>query len=370
MKRKALLKDGDKFVVLEESDFEAETALQEALKRNPEVVPVADLELGQVVVVGRETSVLAGAIDLLLVDAEGQVIIVETKLSRNPELRRQVLVQVLDYGASLWRTAPTLKQFEELVLRYWRSDACEDERVKGVTSLREGLPAIFQELCGEDWDYDTFEAALEGNLANGQHVLLVVASGLMDGLSRDLLQYANICLNIPLYGVEIDVFETAARQLIVPRGVRYTPRVRQRQQSTGHTDRNAFLAACTPLAATFFERVLDEAEARGLVVYWGSLGFSVRVPLDSPVTVMYGYPSNDFIVYTGQMSMNSEDREVFHRVLKEIAPTRLGGSYSNHIYLNEDSEKQAYAALAFVWEEVERLLAGHHQNIDPNQPQA
>ncbi len=35
MKRKALLKAGGDFVVLEESDFEAETDLQEALKRNP-----------------------------------------------------------------------------------------------------------------------------------------------------------------------------------------------------------------------------------------------------------------------------------------------------------------------------------------------
>ena len=91
MKRRALLKDGDEFMVLEESDFEDEAALQEALKRNPQAIPVADLELDDVVVVGRETPVPAGAIDLLLVDAQGQVIIVETKLSRNPELRRQVV---------------------------------------------------------------------------------------------------------------------------------------------------------------------------------------------------------------------------------------------------------------------------------------
>ena len=76
-----------------------------------------------------------------------KLIIVETKLSRNPELRRQVVAQVLDYGASLWRTAPTLKDFEDLVLRYWRSDACEDERVKDAKSLRQGVEPIFGELC-------------------------------------------------------------------------------------------------------------------------------------------------------------------------------------------------------------------------------
>ena len=53
MKRKALLKDGDKFVVLEESKFDAEAALQGALKRNAAVIPAADLELGKVLVVVR-----------------------------------------------------------------------------------------------------------------------------------------------------------------------------------------------------------------------------------------------------------------------------------------------------------------------------
>jgi hypothetical protein len=357
MKRKALLKDGDEFVVLEESDFDAETALQEAIKRSPEVIPIADLDLSQVVVVGRETSVPAGAIDLLLIDAEGQVIIVETKLSRNPELRRQVVAQVLDYGASLWRTAPTLKDFENLVLRYWRSDACEDERVKDATSLRQGVEPIFGELCEEDWSYDEFEASLAENLANGQHVLLVVASGLMDGLSRDLLQYTNLCLNIPLYGVEIDVFETEARQLIVPRGVRYVPRAQRQRRTRRRTDRNAFLAACTPVAAAYFERMLNEAEERGMIVYWGSSGFSVRMPMEPPISVMYGYPSNCFQVYVSSWPLGDEEMAEFRRRLNEVAPFELGGQYTFRLYPDEKTEQQAYAALAFVWREVEKMMA-------------
>ncbi|TEU14657.1 MAG: hypothetical protein E3J21_15235 [Anaerolineales bacterium] len=356
MKRKALLKNGDEFVVLEESDFDAETALQEALKRNPEVIPVADLDLGEVVVVGRETPLPVGAIDLLLLDAEGRVIIVETKLSRNPELRRQVVAQVLDYGASLWRTAPTLKEFEAMVLWYWHSDACEDEQVKDVKSLRQGLEPIFKELCGEEWDYDTFEATLAENLANGQHVLLVVASGLMDRLSRDLLQYVNFCLNVPLYGVEIDVFETAGRQLIVPRGVRYGPERRPPTPTRGPIDRTTFLAACMPPAATFFERMLNEAEERGMIFYWGYKGFSVRMPLEPPVTVMYGFPPDEFQVYTGNWSLDTGQAE-FRRRLSEVAPFKPSGQYTNILHLDEKTQQQAYAALAFMWGEVEEMMA-------------
>lgn len=357
MKRKALLKDGDEFVVLEEGDFDAETALQEALKRNPEVIPVADLDLGEVVVVGRETPLLVGAIDLLLLDAEGQVIIVETKLSRNPELRRQVVAQVLDYGASLWKKAPTLKAFEKLVLRYWQSASCEDTRVKGASSLRDGVEPIFKELCGEEWDYDAFEAALNDNLANGRHVLLIVASGLMDGVSRDLLQYANICLGLPLYGVEITMFKMGDRELIVPRGVRPGPARRPRPPTRGPIDRATFVAACTPLAATFFQRMLNEAEGRSMIFYWGSKGFSVRMPLEPSITVMYGFPPDEFQVYTGRWPLDTEGQAEFRRRLSEVAAFELSGQYTNILHVDEKTQQQAYAALAFMWGEVENMMA-------------
>lgn len=49
----------------------------------------------------REFRVSVGPIDVLLVSSQGRVAIVETKLSSNPELRRQVLAQALDYLSHL-----------------------------------------------------------------------------------------------------------------------------------------------------------------------------------------------------------------------------------------------------------------------------
>jgi hypothetical protein len=365
MKRKALLKSGNEFIVLEESKFEAETQLQEALKLNPEVIPVSDLDLSEVVVVGRETGVPAGAIDLLLVDADGRVIIVETKLSQNPELRRQVVAQVLDYGASLWRTAPTLKEFEDLVLPYWHSDACADERVKKAATLREGLDPIFREIRGEDWDYDAFESALSGNVANGQHILLVVASGLTDKLSRDLLQYVDVCLGVPLYAVEIDVFETKGQQLIVPRGVKYGGGTKNGPTRPRTSERD-FLAACNPVAAKFFARMLDQARQNGMIVFWGSLGFSVRLPLAPAVTVMYGYPPDDFQVFTGGWNLSDEGRAEFHNRLRGEWGFRLSGRYTNKLPISEDTVSQADDVLEFMWGEVEKMMA----EARPEQDQA
>jgi hypothetical protein len=49
----------------------------------------------------REYRVGVGAIDVLLISSQGKVAIVETKLSGNPELRRRVLAQALDYLSHL-----------------------------------------------------------------------------------------------------------------------------------------------------------------------------------------------------------------------------------------------------------------------------
>jgi hypothetical protein len=49
----------------------------------------------------REFAVEVGRIDVLLVSSQGRVAVVETKLATNPELRRRVLAQTLDYLAHL-----------------------------------------------------------------------------------------------------------------------------------------------------------------------------------------------------------------------------------------------------------------------------
>lgn len=62
VKPKALLRSRDRFTVLEEGVFEQQTELQEALKRSPEVIPVGDLHLGVVVVVGLSHGVGFGSL--------------------------------------------------------------------------------------------------------------------------------------------------------------------------------------------------------------------------------------------------------------------------------------------------------------------
>src|SRR5690606_22858116 len=50
---------------------------------------------------GTEVKVDAGPIDVLLLSSRGRIGIVETKLSYNPEKRRTVVAQVLDYALAV-----------------------------------------------------------------------------------------------------------------------------------------------------------------------------------------------------------------------------------------------------------------------------
>lgn len=72
----------------------AESFLQDALNRNPSLLPVDEIDTayGPVASLGREIV----AIDNLFISPVGRITMVETKLWRNPESGREVVAQILD----------------------------------------------------------------------------------------------------------------------------------------------------------------------------------------------------------------------------------------------------------------------------------
>lgn len=46
----------------------------------------------------------AGRVDILIVEASGELTVVECKLRANPEIRRQVVGQALAYSTALWQS--------------------------------------------------------------------------------------------------------------------------------------------------------------------------------------------------------------------------------------------------------------------------
>ena len=84
------------------SDFK-EDWLQKVIHDNPQSYPIEnplDKDV-KIVSLGREINSGAGYIDILLLTSEAELIIVETKLWRNPEKSRTVLAQVIDYAKEI-----------------------------------------------------------------------------------------------------------------------------------------------------------------------------------------------------------------------------------------------------------------------------
>ena len=89
-----------------EGSATAEHPLRDLIYARPEILLVAQLEpeIGRIVAVATELNLPgAGFIDVLLVSEYGRLIIVECKLWRNPQARREVVGQILDYARELAR---------------------------------------------------------------------------------------------------------------------------------------------------------------------------------------------------------------------------------------------------------------------------
>lgn len=81
----------------------SEDWLQALIHDHPGVLPIADIEpgFGDPIAIAREVPCGHGSIDNLLLTPAGEIIVVEAKLWRNSQARREVVAQALDYVAAL-----------------------------------------------------------------------------------------------------------------------------------------------------------------------------------------------------------------------------------------------------------------------------
>lgn len=202
-----------------------ESLLQELIDATPNVLPVREYLPSTTTLfsLGREVPVDLGAnngyIDNLLVTNDGYLVIVETKLYRNPEGIREVIAQTLQYGMSVGQMnvmelESRIKQGQSPALT--RSESIR-ECVARQAAERQSTAALA----------DDFDEALERHLRRGEILLLIVSDGIHVGVER-VTNWLNEQGNSSPFKfglVELKFFTHGNERLVVPRTVLKTREV-------------------------------------------------------------------------------------------------------------------------------------------------
>jgi hypothetical protein len=141
--------------------------LQELLRLHPNILPLAEIEpiYYPAVPIGREVTTEVGAIDNLFISHRGYPVLVETKLWRNPEAKREVFAQVLDYGTSIskWSYQRIDQIARTYVKKYEHQDCNLVSWVESRCGPVEGGPEYFEEVVTRNLRLGRFLTLMVGD---------------------------------------------------------------------------------------------------------------------------------------------------------------------------------------------------------------
>lgn len=180
----------------------SEATLQNLLFRFPETLPIAAIDPAYigVVPVCKELRTPSGYVDALFVNPHGRLVLVEFKLWRNPEARREVIGQILDYAKDL---------------ASW--DYADLQREVSLNTRSTGN-VLFDLVRNENevLNENDFVDNVSRHLKRGEFLLLIVGDGIQEGVENivDFVQrHSGLHFNLAL--VEAALYRDASDQLFV-----------------------------------------------------------------------------------------------------------------------------------------------------------
>ncbi len=218
--------------------------LQELLFRHPEILPITEIDdsFSGLIPLCMEMSTPAGEIDAVYVTPSGRLALLEAKLWRNPESRREIIGQILDYAKELpsW-------DYSRL------ENAVRQARKNEKTTAGENFPGIFEHVVKTHPGLEQikFHDAVTKSLAAGKFLLLVAGDGIREGVGA-IAQYLdrNGSLHFTFGLIQCSIYDA-------PGGVRYVqPRV---LAQTALIPRTVFFSGESRVVAT--EADAEEREA-------------------------------------------------------------------------------------------------------------
>lgn len=170
-----------------------ERTIQTIVERFPDALPIAEIDPAFVnpISICTELNTPVGAIDNFLLTETGMPVLVECKLWRNPEGRRKVVGQILDYAKEL---------------SAWTYSDLQREVNKRVNQKGDPILGLLRE-AGKDVNEIDLSDAVSFNLRKGRFLLLVVGDGIREGVeaiaehlqSKAGMQFTFGLVEMPIY---------------------------------------------------------------------------------------------------------------------------------------------------------------------------
>jgi hypothetical protein len=210
--------DGQSTEILSPTSISQEIELQRFIRNNPECLALDDIRDGlEFEVLTREFPTASGPLDILLVDDEGTVYIVETKLYNNSD-RRRVLAQMLDYGAALWSEYQYAAHFLETLQKEVRA------------TFDQTLEKYLEDFAERtERDVDGLLDDVTSCISEGDFHFVVLMDRMTQRL-KDLIRYVNENSEFDIYGVSLEFYAYDGRKIVLPK--LYGAEVQKRVTST------------------------------------------------------------------------------------------------------------------------------------------
>ena len=241
--------------------------------------------------------------------------IVETKLYKNPD-KRQVIAQMLDYGAALWKSYGDGDAFLSEI-----DDLLAESTAGGMNQALRALYGL------TDDEIKGIREAIRQNLADGNLKFVVLMDRLHERL-RDLILFINSKSQFDVYAIEMEFYEHEGMEIVIPK--LFGAEVKK-EVSSGGSARDRFESDAEFLDAVeseadrdVFRRLLKFADELGAEQYFGTSAISTKLPdpAGSKQWVTLYVMNTDGEIYIGWSIQQLERLEL---------PTTLGVEYAKSV---------------------------------------
>lgn len=307
--------------------------LQALIQAEPQILPIAEIEpgFGEPVPVAREVPCGHGIIDNLYLTPSGDIVLVETKLWRNSEMRREVVAQALDYVSAL--TSFSYSDFEAALARGM-------DGPKKLYDLFAEHPEALEEA--------DFVDAVARNLKRGRMLVMVLGDGIRsetEALANLLQSHAGAHFTFAL--VELATWRTSngsilcvpdllTRTVMIERGVVRMPEsgaviiepapveAKPRAQSISMSDFMGKMAELDPDLPRAIYALLDALEPLGVYPdLKATLSFKIDLPAFNGA-LNFGYIAKNGKFWTDAAAWKMPEA-VWHPYFEALAKL-IGGS--------------------------------------------